>query len=546
MAGRIEPGGISPENLQKVRRVLVVDPLPEAPFKELLGDGYQVDFKPGLTYDGLKEVVGEYDALVVSETAVGADLLSNPGKLSLIVRAGRRVDNIDAEAATTKGIIVANTPDVNTYSATEHTIGLISNVTRNIPQACASLKEGEWKRAEFGGRELTGKTLGVIGFGRVGEEVAKKAMAGLGMRVVAFDPYISAEKAEKLGVTLVSSLDLLLAESNVITVHVPLNDETKNLIDREAFAKMKKDDVVIINTSRGGIVNEKDILDAINSGKLAGAAFDLPKEELGSELRAHDKIICTPHLGTLTEETRDRLVQDVAEIITKKFRGETVQSAINMPIISTEAMRELAPYAELASRIASLALMISPDKGIKEVRIDFIGNVAEFDSRPLKTAVVGGLLAPISEEPVNLVNYAAVAKQRGIIVREYKNPNKNDYASLIRVRLESEQGETTIEGFVGHDGPRVVGINGYKIDVPLNGQSKILLVENRNVRGMVGKVGTLLGELANIDQMYLARPELSENALMFMLLDDPLKEEDILQIKTIDGVVNAQFVTLPK
>ncbi|MFH1833262.1 MAG: phosphoglycerate dehydrogenase [Candidatus Levyibacteriota bacterium] len=529
----------SPE-IQSTRRILVCDPLPKTPFEALTG--YHVDFNFGRSPKELKRIVGGYDALVVRDTAVTADLLSNPGKLSLIVRAGGRVgDVIDVEAATERGIIVANTPDANTNSAAELTIALLFAAARHIPQAHVSLKEGKWDRVNFTGRELRGKTLGVIGIGNVGEEVARKAM-GMDMKVVAFDPHVSTSKAEQLGIKVVSSLDSLLAESDVITIHVPLTEETRNLIDGAALAKAK-DSVIFINTARGGIVNEKDLLDAINNGKVAGAALDVFEGEFDPELSVHPKIVYTPHLGTSTGETQDRLAEHAAKIITKIFGGETVSSAINMPTISPEAMRKLAPYVELASRIASLALMISPSKGIKKVDIDYVGEIAGFDSKLLKVAVVGGILTPAREEIVNLVNCETVIKREGLAVIENSDTTQNAYTSLIRVKLESEQGETTVEGIIGHDGPRIVKINGLNIGFLLNGH--ILIVKNDDTPCMIAYVAKVLGEAEiNIDDMSVDGNGI--DAMMAITVKTPLDEGHIQQIENIVGIDSVHFISFPK
>lgn len=557
MAGGIQESfreGKTPESASIIRRVLVSDKLPIASFDSLLQAGYIVDFKFGISPDELKDCVGEYDVLVVrGSTKVTKEILLNPGELSLIVRAGVGVDNIDQKTATEKGIIVANTPDANTNSAAEHTIALILNTARNIPQAYVSLKENKWETVKFVGKEVKGKTLGLIGLGNVGGEVARKAI-GLDMNVVAFDPYLSKDRADQLeqqGIRLAISLDEVLKASDFISVHVVLNESTENLINSDSFKQMKEG-VFIINTARGKIINENDLVDAVESGKVAGAALDVFDGEpvVNPRLLANNKIICTPHLGASTEEAQERVANEAADIIQAVFEGKVVRGAINMPRISPETAKELAPYAKVAEKISQLATKLAGEKRITGLEIDYLGEIAEQpDTSMLQAAVVRGHLASVTEETVNLVNYKAVAKKRGLSIREEKDSSKNSFLSSIRVRLKHEdQSSTQVTGISGHNFPTVVGINEYDegLEIPItDGTNYLLLVRNDDIPSMVGYVTTCLGENnINIGNMKLVRKELGGQAFMVLMLDELVEEEVLSSINDITGVVDAQFISL--
>lgn len=535
---------------QPAKRILICDTLPKKPFEQLINScSYTADFKTNLTKDELAEIIGEYDAVVIrSKTKITEDILAKSGKLSLIVRAGVGTDNIDVDAATKKGIIVANTPDANTDSAAEHAIALMFSLARRIPQAHKSLEEGKWTPVEFKGIELKGKILGIVGLGNIGKEVAKKAN-GLEMRVQAYDPYATQEQAEELSVKLVSKEELLQT-SDVITLHTPLTKETKKIINNISLATMKKG-AIIINDSRGEVIDEEALCNAIEEGQIAGAALDVYAGEPEINPRIirlikDGKIVGTPHLGASTTEAQERVAMDAAEIVKKVFEGEIVRGTINLPRISPEIMREQSPYAQAASKFATLAFLISSGR-IGKVDIEYFGDIAtQLDSRLIEASIIKGLVEPISEEPVNLVNYKNVATRRGLMVKEHKDPSQNSYTSLIGITLTHNEGKTRIEGTIGHNGPQVVGINDYPVDFPLREGEHLLICENENKPGMVGLVASLLGESdINISGMSLANNSInSRHAMMAIRLETPLTDLQIEKIKMINGISTAQFISL--
>lgn len=549
MAGGIRektPQGLVPEREKApVARILICDPIPLDPFNKLKAKGFEVDFKPKTPKEALAQIIGDYDVVVVrSATKIPGDVLLDPRNLKLIVRAGEGVDSIDVKKATELGITVANTPGANSEAAAEHTVGLIFAAARHIPQAHGRLRQGSWERENFEGEELDGKKLGIIGLGKVGSRVGE-IMKNVGMKLLVYDPFITLEKANKLGVKL-CSLEDLLKESDFVTVHMPLTDETRGMIGEEQL-KMMKPTATIINVARGGIVDEKALFEAVSNGIIAGAAVDVFTKEPPSpdlKLLTSDNIIVTPHLGASTREAQDRVAVDAANQIAAFFNGEPVRGAVNTPKIETSILREIAPYARVAEKIARLAVLLASNRQIEGVTVDYTGKVADLDTRPLKAAIIGGLLTPISDEPVNLVNYEEAAARHGLIIREQKDPTQNSFTSVVTIRLRHQQEETRVDGVVGHDGARVVGINGYSVDFPLNGDSNLLLVSNKDIPGMVGRVASKLGESSvNIDQMSLASGK-GDKALMVILMDKSLTREQVQEIQDIEGVSSAQFIKL--
>jgi len=524
-------------------RILVCDPIAEDGVEALRRFGADVDVRTGLSPEQLREAVDAYNALVVrSETKVTRDIIEASRELQVIGRAGIGVDNIDVVAATEKGVVVVNAPTGNIISAAEHAVALMLSLARHIPEANASLRGGKWERSRFLGTEVRGKTLGIIGLGQVGSEVARRAR-GLEMRVIANDPFVPEERARVLGVELVP-LDALLRESDFITVHTTLGEGTKKLIGQDELRLMKPA-ALIVNTARGGIVDEAALEKALREGWIAGAALDVFEKEPITKhpLFEMDRVVVTPHLGASTAEAQERVAVDVAEQIIAVLRGEPARYAVNAPLISPETYSFLAPYLPVASMVGSLAVQLCEGQ-MGEIEIDYSGEIAQHDLTPLKAAVVGGLLSPISEEHVNVVNVDIVAQRRGLQITEKRGPSHEIYANLITLRISTSVGETRVSGTLAHDGPHVVNIDGFWVDVP-PGVGYLLACENRDRPGMIGALGTLLGEFdVNISFMNVGRQEKRGIALMVLTLDEPLTAEQLARVREIPDIFGVKLARL--
>jgi len=526
-------------------RVLVTDRIAEDGL-EILRTEADVDVRLGISPDELIQIIPEYDALVVrSETKVTAAVFDAARKLQVVGRAGVGVDNIDMAAATRRGAIVVNAPEGNTIAAAEHTIALMMSMARHIPDADASLSSGKWERSKFMGVELRGKTMGVIGLGRVGVEVARRAR-GLEMRVVAFDPFASADRAQALGVQLVGTREEVIAEADFVTIHVPLNPQSPVLIGEEEF-KICKPGLRVINVSRGGQVDETALIAAIDSGKVAGAAIDVfpqePPPDMDIPVLKHPKIIVTPHLGASTTEAQERVAVDVAHQILAVLRGEPAIYAVNLPFVAAETFKVISPYLEAASGAASLATQLATGQ-IEDIEIEYLGELADVDVTPLKGAVIRGLLQPISEENVTLVNAGLIAEQRGMKIVERKGHYEGIYKDLIRITLSTSAGKTSVSATVGHDGPHITEINDFWVDITA-GQGHLLICENEDMPGMIGKIGTFLGEKQiNISFMRVGRQEESNRALMVLGLDGEVEPAVLNEILRIPNIFSARTATL--
>ncbi len=529
--------------LETTMKILVCDPIADDGVEILRRAGAQVDIKTGMSKEELAKTVNGYDALVVrSETKITRDILESAGHLQVVGRAGVGVDNIDVAAATERGVVVVNAPTGNTTSAAEHAIALMLSMSRNIPAAAASLASGKWERSKFVGMEVRDKTLGIIGLGQVGSEVARRAR-GLEMRVLAYDPFVPEERARMLSVDL-AQMDQLLAESDFISVHTTLTDGTKKLIGKDEIAKMKNS-VRIINTARGGIVDEDALVEAINANTIAGAAIDVFETEPITEhpLFGLPGVIVTPHLGASTAEAQERVAVDVANQIVAVLSGEPARWAVNAPLIDPETYAALAPYVPVAQKIGSLAVQLHSGQ-MNEIEIDYAGEIAQHDMTPLKAALISGLLAPISEEHVNVVNVDLVAERRGLQLRHVQSPDHAIYSNLITVRIRGGGKETTVAGTSTHDGPHILSIDGYWVDIPPS-EGHLLLCENRDRPGMVGAVGMLMGESGvNISFMNVGRHEKSGVALMVLALDDAPTDAQIAKVREIDGIVDVRLAQL--
>ncbi len=525
-----------------LKRVLISDPLAEEGI-DILKEVAAVDVKTGLSHAELLSIIGDYDALLVrSGTQVEADIIDAGKKLKVIGRAGVGVDNIDVAKATEKGILVINAPGGNTISAAEHTMAMMMALTRNITNACSSLRCGEWKRSQFVGVELYRKKLGVVGFGRIGQEVATRARS-FGMEILAYDPYIPNELIEKQGYTPVT-LDQLFTTADIITVHAPKTSDTKYLINTEVLSKMK-DGVRIINVARGGLVDEKALYDAIVSGKVAGAALDVfetePPED--SPLLKLEQVVCTPHLGASTAEAQIKVAVQVAEQFVRLFKGEPVQMAVNAPILPPEAMAEVEPFIPLMNMMGSFYMQLFGGR-IKAVDITYSGEVSLHPVAPMTTALLIGLLQVILKSNVNYVNAPPIAEQRGISIEEHKSKNTSIYRSLITVKVTTEEGSATIAGtlFEGSE-MRIIQLDGYNIEVI---PSRYMLVTRHHDRtGVVGKVGTLLGNNnINIGSMQMGRNLQRGEAMMVLQVDSPVLPEITEELQGDALMIKSTFIEL--
>jgi D-3-phosphoglycerate dehydrogenase / 2-oxoglutarate reductase len=461
---------------------------------DLLREHFDVELGVDWEDGELERRIGEYDGILIrSATKMTAELIGKGQRLRVIGRAGVGVDNVDVEAATARGVIVANAPESNVVTAAEHTLALLLALARNVPQAHASLIAGKWERSKLSGVELYEKTLGVLGFGRIGQLVAQRAK-GFGMRVVAFDPFVSAERFRELAVEKAEGLEDVYAEADFITIHLPKTPETVNTLDAEAFAQMR-DGVRILNVARGGLLDEAALKDALDSGKVAGAAIDVfPSEPMTeSPLFAYKNVIVTPHLGASTAEATDRAGYQSAEQIVAALTGGVVSTAVNIPSVGAEDMEMLGPFLPLASQLGKLAMAIAEGSSVERIEAAFMGRIAEFDTRLLTLAVIRGALDGRSEEEVNLVNAPTIAQQRGIVVEEKTVTEAQDFNELIRVTVIAGGERVAVAGTgIGPNRvPHLVEVQGRRLTVEL--APFVTVFRYADLPGMIGKVGTIFG-----------------------------------------------------
>jgi D-3-phosphoglycerate dehydrogenase len=519
-------------------KILVADPIAEEGLQSLRSHA-QVDIKTKLEPEQLKAIIGDYDALIVrSQTKVRTEVIESGKKLKVIGRAGVGTDNIDVDAATKKGIVVVNAPTGNTVAAAEHTIALMLALARNVPQANSRLKSGKWQREEMIGSELRNKTLGIIGLGNVGSEVAKRAQA-FEMHVVAHDPFISKDYARNLEVDLVP-MDQLLKEADFITLHVPLTAATKNLIGPKELSKLKPT-ARIINCARGGLIDEEAIVKAIKTGKIAGAAFDVFDKEpvTDSPLFKEDKIIVTPHLGASTVEAQTGVAKDVAAEVLAVLQGQFSKYAVNAPHIAPE----LAPFMRVAANIGNLASQLMEGQ-INSTHIRYSGGVSNYDCNPIKTALISGLLQQASEERINLVNVGFIAAQRGLKISEEKEATCQNYSNLLTLEVNTNLGTTAISGTVRDSEIHIVQVNDFWMDIVPAGEY-FLFCDHLDRPGLVGTIGNIIGKAdINISSMHLSRLKPRGKALMILVLDEPLGEEQLQEILALPGIYSAKAVKL--
>ncbi len=529
-------------------KVLITEHIAE-PGIELLKKQPDIEltYEPELFRDFKKilEIIPQYHALITrSGTPVNEELLERAKNLKVVGRAGVGVDNIDLEAASRRGILVVNAPTGNTLAATEHTMGMMIAAARLIPYAHKSLKEErKWERKKFMGVELAGKTLGIIGFGRIGSRVGIRAKA-FDMKVIAYDPYIKKEKAERLGVELVDELEELLRRSDIITVHTPLTEETRNMITKKEMEKMK-DGVILLNIARGGIINERDLYEALVSGKVRAAAVDVFSKEPTTDniLLDAPNIVVTPHIGANTFESQTNVAVIIANQVLAALRGEEVEFAVNAPFEDTAAAKVLKPFMELAEKLGLFAVQVACSRS-KEIVLEFRGDLGE-DTKPLTTAFLKGFLEKVVDIPINLINAPFLAKEKGIKIVEVKRPEGINFKKLIRVICKGENGEEfTIAGTVMDDKfPKIVEINGFLFD--LTPEGKLLLIKNYDVPGVIGKLGSILGKYrVNIAGFQLGRKEKGKEAKGVILVDDDVPQEAIEEIKEIPEILEVKQVNL--
>ena len=524
-------------------RILVSDPIDPQGIEMLRAVG-DVDVKLGLDPKDLLAIIGEYDALVVrSETKATAEVIEASHKLQVIGRAGVGVDNIDLEAATQKGIAVVNAPTGNTIAAAEHTIALMMALARNIPQANESLRRGEWKRSAFMGIEVRNKVLGIIGLGKVGTEVARRA-GGLQMQVHAYDPFVSPEQARLLGIELVG-LDQIFRNSDFICLHTPLTEATRGLVNDEKIALMKPT-ARILNAARGELVDEAALFRAVDEGRIAGAALDvfsqepLPKD---NPLLKNSKIIVTPHLGASTEEAQAEVAKEVAEQVISVLQGQSARYTVNAPFVLPESQAILAPYIEAASYVGKLASQLS-DGQLRSINLRYEGEIAGYDTNILKAACLMGILGPISEERVNLVNANLIASQRELRITEQKGPATEQYGSLVTVEMETSSGKTAVSGAYVRGETHIVKVDGYWIDIVATG-GYMMFTDHQDQPGMIGAVGTITGKHdINIGFMEVGRLEPRGRATMILGLDDPMPELVLNEIRALSNVYQVKVVQL--
>lgn len=524
-------------------KVLVSDSISPKGVEILKKAGLTVDVKTGMKPEELKACIGEYHGLVIrSATKVTAEIIEAAGSLKVIGRAGSGLDNVDKNAATKKGIVVMNTPGGNTVTTAEHSIAMLFATARLIPQATASMKAGKWEKKKFMGVELFNKVIGVVGLGNIGQQVARRAQ-GLEMNVIAYDPFLSEDRAKEIGVRKVS-VDELFAEADFISIHSPLTQETKDLINADSIAKMKNG-VRIINCARGGIINEADLYEALKSGKVAGAALDVFEKEppVENPLVTLENVVCSPHLGASTEEAQENVALAVAEQIADYLQHGIIRNAVNFPSIPSDQVSRLQPFISLADKLGGFSAQIF-EAGATEITVEYRGDAAAIDTAPVTIAAIKGYLAPILLETVNFVNAPLIAKERGIEVREIKTSDAGDYQSMIALRIKAKDRESYLAGtlFSKRD-PRIILINAFKVEIVPEGE--LLLIHNNDKPGVIGNIGNVLGSNnINIARMHFGRESAGGMAISVVSLDSAPTPEVMEQIRNLPNILSVRHICL--
>jgi D-3-phosphoglycerate dehydrogenase len=502
-----------------------------------------VDVKTGLSAAELLAVIGDYEGLIVrSSTQVTEEVIAAATCLRVIGRAGAGVDNIDVPAATRRGIVVMNTPGGNSVSTAEHSFAMLASLARDIPQATASLKAGKWERSRFTGVEMAGKTLGILGLGKVGREVAQRGV-GFRMKVIGHDPYVTQEAALSFGTQLVSA-EQVFSEADFISVHLPLTEQTHHFVS-DAQLELCKDGVRIANCARGGIVDEAALLRSLQSGKVAGAGLDVFEEEPPetSELIAHERVICTPHLGASTVEAQANVALQVAEQVGEVLTDRIIRNAVNVPSVDPEVFQKLRPYIELAEGLGRIQAQLSEGQ-LERITVDFRGDVSSQPTSPITAAVLKGIMETISDEPVNFVNAPVFAQERGLTVDELKSSDHEDFATLITVTYQTTSSRRILSGTLfGKGDPRIVRLDDYDFDALPEGH--MLFYINEDVPGIIGRVGTIMGAgNVNIAQMSCGRHEVGGRALTILNVDSRISEDVLEELLTDTDITWVKRISL--
>jgi D-3-phosphoglycerate dehydrogenase len=526
-------------------RVLISDNLAPVGVEILKEAGLEVDVKTGMSPDELKAVIGDYDGLVIrSATKVTADLLESASRLRVVGRAGIGLDNVDIPAASQKGVVVMNAPDGNATTAAEHAICMMMSLSRNIPQASASMKAGKWEKKKFMGRELTGKTFGVIGVGRIGGIAANRGQ-GLKMKTIAYDPHMPKDIAEKMGVELVT-LEELARRADYISVHVPLTKETKNLVSSEFFTQMKKD-AMFIDCARGGVCDEAALYEALRNNEIGGAALDVFAQEPTTlencQLLGLDNFISTPHLGASTSEAQENVAVAIAEQIADYLIKSSVINAVNVPSVSDDVLAQVGPYITLGEMLGSLHMQLARG-GVEEVALEYGGALAEQNISPITVAFLKGLFTPILKDAVNFVNAPIIARDRGIKIIESRTDRSDDFTNVLSIRVTTDEGENVLVGTVfGKNEPRLVRLNNFRLEVLPAGP--MLLVFNNDVPGVIGALGTELGRNnVNINSMTVGREVESKQNIIFLGTDQLITKKMVEDVRALENISDARAFDL--
>ena len=523
-------------------KLLVSDPLSEEGLKILTDSGIPVDVRPGLSEDELCSVIGEYDGLIIrSGTTVTKKVLDAGKKLRVVGRAGVGVDNVDVPYATEKGILVMNTPSANIISAAEHSLAMMMSLARNIPWAHMSVHKGEWKRSKFTGIELYGKTLGIIGVGRVGGEIAKRAKS-FDMTMIGYDPFLPKDVADSLGVRL-TTLEDVLKNSDIMTIHTPLLPETKNMISMPQFRMMKKN-ALLINVARGGIVNEDDLYTALKEKVIAGAAFDVFVDEPlkdGCKLLELDNLITTPHLGASTVEAQEKVSVDIAENVIMYLRDNVIANAINAPRGQTDPA--IVPYVPLAERLGILVHQLNGMRPVDKIEVICSGEIASKNTRMITLSALIGVLKNIVGDSVNMINAESIAKSKNMKVTESKNEDSPVYSNMVTVTIASGKEKMSVRGTVFAQTPRLIGIDGYCFEIPMD--TDLMYAKYNDKPGVIGSVGKILGENGiNIGQMTVGRQTKTGMAIMLMGVDHEIPAALIKKISDATGFNETKYIDL--
>ena len=534
------------EIARRMLKILVTDKLAQEGLDLLQStDDVELTVKTGISEDELASIIGQYDGLIIrSGSKVTAKVLANSGRLRAIARAGVGVDNVDVPVATQKGVVVMNTPGGNTMSAAEHTIALMMAMSRHVVAGCSSLKAGKWDRKKFMGTQLMGKTLGVIGLGRIGMAVARRAM-GLKMKVIGYDPLAAPETAQEAGVEVLDNPDDVMRRSDYLTLHVPVTDETRGMINAQRLAIMKPT-ARIINVARGPVINSDDLYDALEAGKIAGAALDVFDQEPPENRRFEklDNCIVTPHLGASTEEAQVEVAVEAVEEIIEALRTGQMRNAVNVPGLDKSLPNIVKKYAVLAERLGTVISSITPGT-IKQIQVTYRGEISASDTAAVTTSFTVGLLQKHFDEPVNVVNAPLLAKQRKISIDEVKNPEAQDYASTMAVRVVTDKADRTLTGtIIGKEIPRIIGIDDFALE--LSPEGTIMVIFNDDRPGVIGAVGTICGKHdLNIGTMGVGRIKDQHRAVLAISLDKTPDDKAIDAFKKQDFVKSVFVCELP-